>query len=207
MERAIASAWPRSSEAASGDGTGVSTKVTTGRPRRSARRRSGASPCGSPPGGACRSCAGCSPRPRRPSGGPRRRRARPPRRREAADERRVVAEEPVAVELDDVRRPSARAAPGCAAAARCGPSWTRAQTASRRRRPRGVGHGAACRQRTPRPRGSARTAPASCQRGTRPARWPWRPPVTRHSLEPSAARSCGSRRPGPPAAASGRARR
>ncbi len=39
IERAIASAWPRSSEAASGEAPGVSTKVTTGRPKRSAMRK------------------------------------------------------------------------------------------------------------------------------------------------------------------------
>ena len=38
MLRAMASAWPRSSEGASGAAPGVSTKVTTGRPSRSARR-------------------------------------------------------------------------------------------------------------------------------------------------------------------------
>ena len=69
VERAMASAWPRSSASMPGIGAG---RVDEGRApaARSGRRApSGGPPCGSPPAGPCRNCGGCASRSRSPSPG------------------------------------------------------------------------------------------------------------------------------------------
>ena len=88
-------------------------------------------------------------------------------RGQAADDRRVVAEQPIAVQLDEVRETPAADSPACTAAAGARASWTRSQAVSRGAVRRGLSADAGSRSLVSHRRGSRRCG-AAYSRSSRP---------------------------------------